>query len=428
MQHAHTERDYLDICHSLVVLGGTFDPIHMGHLAIAEAVYHQLKPQRVLFIPSGQSAHKQDRQITDAEHRYNMTALATCEYPPFDISRLELNRPGPSYTIDTARALQAACPAGVDISFIVGADALKDILSWKNAGELLQICKFVVVPRPGYEKGVAPLADSLTTNHGANIHLLDGPLLDISSTGIRERLKNIQDVQGLIPRPVEDYVRLNGLYSVGAASGFRDKPNLSSGPVTTPIPFNFEAAYEALSIRLSPRRFKHTMGVVEEAKRLAVHYGQDVEKAGIAALLHDCTKEYSADKKRNLCKLWGVQLDKTLEANIDLTHSLLSAESAQRDFNIHDPEILQAIRYHTTGHSGMTMLDKLIMLADYIEPYRVNWGPINEMRRLALTDVNQALIIGTKYTIKEEKQAGKLIHPWSLDMLKELGGKNEKRI
>jgi len=417
MRHKHLERDYLDQCHSLIVLGGTFDPIHIGHLAIAEAANRQLKPQRVLFIPSGQSAHKRDRQITCPRHRYNMTALAVCEYPTFDISRLEINRPGPSYTIDTARALSVICPPGAKISFLIGYDALMDILSWKDAKELLQTCDFVVVPRIGYDKNVA---DHLAETYNAKIHLLDGPLMDISSTNIRERIKTGQAISGLIPSPVEDYIRKHELYASDEAMHACFDTNISP-PLDNGI-FHFHATQEVLRIRLSPKRFAHTMGVVTTAEKLAAHYNQGIEKARTAALLHDVAKEYSADKERALCRLLGIQLDSVLDANIDLTHSLLGAQLAKRDFHVTDPEILQAIRYHTTGRCGMNMLDKIIMLADYIEPYRGNWGPIKEMRRLALTSINQALILGTEYTLKKDKQAGNPIHQWSYDMLKELKG------
>ena len=417
MKSTPTERDYLDRCQSLAVLGGTFDPIHMGHLAVADAVYRQLRPQRVLFIPCGQPAHKRERPITCAEHRYNMTALAVCEYPPFDISRLELDRPGATYTIDTARTLQAICPPGAVIYFIIGADALAEMLSWKDAEELLRLCQFVAVPRPGYDKACsAAHVEHLTHTHGARIHWLDGPMLDISSTDIRERFKTDQTLCGLVPKPVEDYARQYRLYAAKGTIHNETVPgshdNLSA--------VHFEQARNKLRIRLSPKRFTHTMGVVKEAERLAAHYAVDIDKAHWAALLHDCAKEYSADKKRVLCKLWNVKLDDVLKANIDITHSLLGAESARRDFFVNDPAILQAIRYHTTGHKGMSLLDKIIMLADYTEPYRENWGPLQEMRRLSLTDINQALILGTEYTIKEEEDAGHPIHPWSLDALAEL--------
>jgi len=416
MQYKYEEYDYLNRCHSLVVLGGTFDPIHMGHLAIAKAANNKLKPQRVLFIPSGQSPHKRDRQITNAEHRYAMTTLAICEHPAFDVSRIEINRPGPSYTIDTARALQAICPAGAKISFLVGNDALMNILSWKDAETLLKDCEFIVVPRPGYEsnastnKSMKDFIHHLTTSYDARIHQLEGPLLDISSTNIRERFKADQPVQGLMPKQVEAYARQHEIYSSEKAM----HDYIASPPTDK---FILEAAREELNIRLSPKRYTHTMGVVSEAEKLAIHYGQDVEKARIAALLHDCTKEYSTDKKRALCQLWGVQLDVVLETSIDITHSLLSAESAKRDFHVNDPDILQAIRYHTTGHSNMTMLDKIIMLADYTEPSRPNKGLTKKMRDLALTNINHALVLRIKSIIKKETKSNRPIHPWSQDAL-----------
>jgi len=432
--HFNSDKDYLDHCHNIIVLGGTFDPIHMGHLAIAQAANLQFKPQRVLFVPSGQSAHKRDREITDAKHRYSMTTLAVCEEPSFDISRLEINRPGPSYTIDTARELHKTCPPGAKISFLIGDDALMDILSWRDAEELLRICAFVVVPRAGFNikaaghKSATEYSDFLVSTYGADIRRLDGPLMDISSTGIRARFKAGQAVRGLMPKHAEVYVWQNGLYvqqhkaQVGGCPSSSQTVSMAPPPPATSKTntFQFESAKEALRIRLSPKRYAHTMGVVTKAEELAIHYSQDITKARTAALLHDCAKEYSGDKKRALCHLWGIILDPVLDANIDLTHSLLGAESALRDFNVHDKDVYQAIRNHTTGRGNMNMLDKIIMLADYIEPYRGNWGPIKEMRSLALTDINHALILGTEYTIRRAEQAGRPIHRWSYDMLKEL--------
>lgn len=396
-------------CQNLIVLGGTFDPIHLGHLAIAEAAYNQFKLQHILFIPASQPAHKQGRQIACTTHRYNMTVLAIREYPQFDISRLEVDRPGPSYTIDTARALQAIYPPGIKISFLIGADALEGILAWKDIAELMSICEFIVVPRPGYNKGPMEHIAHLTDTYNAQISWINGPQIDISSTDIRNRISAGQSIQGLVPKTVLEYASKHELYGA----------KIHHAPTTGN--FQFEAAKDALRIRLSPELFTHTMGTVNEAEKLATLYGQDVQKARTAALLHDCAKEYSADKKRALCQIWGVQLDAVQEAGIDaLAHSLLGAESARRDFHVHDPEILQAIRYHTTGHANMTMLDKIINLADYIEPNRGNWGPINEMRKLALTNINQALILGLEYTIKKCEENSRPLHSWTRDALKEL--------
>ena len=420
MGYKHTERDFLDHCHSLAVLGGTFDPIHMGHMAVAREVYDRLKPQRVLFIPSGRPAHKHGEHITPKHHRYYMTALAICEHLSFDISPMELYRQGPSYTIDTARALYEICPPGAKISFIIGADALIGILSWKDAEELLKICDFVVVPRPGYEKDASDYISYLQTTYCARIHRLDGPHMEVSSTDIRERFKTGKPVHGLLPKTVESYIRQHGLYQAKPLTCSNHQVCADNAPISPGGSFQYENAREELRVRLSPRRFTHTMGTVQVAEKLAAYYLQDVDKACIAALLHDCAKEYSADKKRMLCRQWGIQLDPVLEADIDIAHSLISAESARRDYNVRDPEILQAIRYHTTGNKGMTMLDKIIMLADYIAPHRSSFGPTNEMRSLAKTNINQALVMGIEHTVKEREQTGSPVHTWSLDALKHL--------
>jgi nicotinate-nucleotide adenylyltransferase len=393
--------EYLDRCHSLAVLGGTFDPIHRGHLAVAEAVLARYTPQRVLFMPCGQPPHKEGAAISPAEHRYQMAVLATCDHPSYDVSRLELDRPGASYTVDTVRELSSICPADARIYYIVGADALDQLTTWHEAEALIALCRFIAVPRPGYQKKqTAGTIRRLTARFGARIDLLDMPKINISGTEIRRRFAEGKSVRAFVPRPVEDYAHEHSLYR---------------GPLS------FDAVKESLRKRLSPRRFTHTLGVIKEAERLARFYNAPLEKARWAALLHDCAKEYSTDKKRALCKRWGIPLDGTHTAQIDLTHGPMGAESARRDYYVHDPEILQAIRYHSTGHGAMTLLDKVIMLADFTEPYRESYPPLAQMRKLAYRDMHEALRIGIKYTIKEEEQAKNPVHHASFDALEALG-------
>jgi len=376
-------------------MGGSFDPIHNGHIAVAHAVLQNFKPRRVLFLPCGQSPLKPPS--IDGEHRFMMTLSAVCHVPEFDVSRMEINREGFSFTVDTISELREICPLDAVIYFIIGADAVLDILKWRGADEIFKKCELIAVYRPGYEIDDEHLRD--LRGRGAVIHMLEGPKLDVSSTQIREDMAEGKAVGGLVPQAVEEYATKRGLYS--------PKPS-------------FEQAKAILESRLSPRRFTHTLGTIIEAEKLAQHYGADVEKARWAALLHDCAKEYSADKKRAACAAWGIILDEILYEDIDIAHSLLGAESAKRDYHIHDKEICQAIAYHTTGHKNMTLLDKIILLADFIEPYRCDYPPLEEMRKHAYKDINKALLIGMKDTIQELKERGKPIHKWSKSALETL--------
>lgn len=400
--------DYLERCTSLAILGGTFDPIHNGHLAIAEAVMHQFKTQKVLVIPAGKPPHKPDLPVTAGEQRYQMILRAICKLPGVDTTRIEIDRKEASYTINTIKALKQVCANLRSMYFVLGQDAFEVIDTWKDAAELLTLCQFVVVPRPGgsdncLEQQVAKTAQK----YKAKIHILSAPQLDISSTYIRKCIASDKPVSALIPPEVEDYIRQNGLYKAV-------KPMLSTE--------HFEWAKSRLQDTLTPKRFKHSLGVVIEAEKLALHYGASVNFARWAALLHDCTKEYGADKKHALCKEWGIEVDEIVEEHIDLAHGLLGAEVARRRFYVSEPEILQAIKFHILGHKDLTLLDKIILLADFIEPYREDYHPLEEMRALAYEDIDKAIALGLQVMRDIDAKRGKKLHHWSEDALQVLTG------
>jgi len=397
--------EYLETCRKLAVLGGTFDPIHNGHISAAWAVLHELKPQKVLFLPTGMSPHKEDKLVSPASDRFQMVVRSIAGFPCFDTSRLEISKPGMSYTIDTARALKKILPPDGELIFVVGGDTIGEIPTWRDYTELLSIAGFAVVPRQGFDRAMKDIADDLRSRYGANIHVLNSPVVNVSSSEIRLKIKSGLPVSDLMPQEALGYAHTAGLYGVGSAA-------LSA--------VRFKQVSDIIKERLSTKRFVHTLGTVEASEKLAATYGADVNKARWAALLHDCAKEYSSYKKHALCDLWAITLDDVLLESIDITHSLLGAEIAKRDFHINDEEILQAIRYHTTGHKHMSLLDKVVMLADYIEPYRVDYEPLNEMRRLAHLDIDKALIVGIKSTNRELKESGRSIHRWSKDALKGL--------
>lgn len=194
------------------IVGGTFDPIHYGHLAAAAGAHHELSLDRVLFMPNRQPPHKQGQAVTDAADRLAMVRLAVRSDPRFEVSTFELEQDGPSYTVRTVSALREAHPDW-DIYFIAGADSLYDIRTWYQYERLLQLCHFVAVARPGYppehwdqlRRELGPdLADQITR--------LDLPGVDLSASALRRRVREGAPITYLLPPEVEEYVKRHGLY------------------------------------------------------------------------------------------------------------------------------------------------------------------------------------------------------------------------
>lgn len=180
-----------------------------------------------------------------------------------------------------------------------------------------------------------------------------------------------------------------------------------------------EKIKEKLQSALSIERYIHTLGVAGEAEKLAGKYGGEelVKKAVYAGLLHDCAKDYPADMKRRFCKEYHVPVDDIMKKQIDLVHPFLGAEVARREYGVEDEEILEAIRWHTTGKADMTVLDKIIFIADYIEPNRESFDGLEEARRLAYEDLDKAMKYILESTIEYVKARKRHLHPYSLEAL-----------
>ncbi len=190
------------------IMGGTFDPIHHGHLVAAEEARWQFRLDQVLFIPTGQPWQK-PVGVSAAEDRYLMTVIATASNPAFAVSRIEIDHPGPTYTVDTVRRLQAEMEPGTRLYFITGADAVLHILTWKDGKEVLELAELIAATRPGYD--LSKLAERLPSAT-AQVHPMEIPMLAISSTEIRARVARGAPIQYLVPEGVARYVDNRGLY------------------------------------------------------------------------------------------------------------------------------------------------------------------------------------------------------------------------
>lgn len=210
---------------SLLVMGGTFDPIHIGHLIIAEQVREHLGAAGVLFMPTGQPPHKPGRALSAAEARYAMTTLATADNPHFRVSRLEIDRAGPSYALDTVRALRAQHGPQTEVIFILGADQALELMTWHRATEVLQEARFVTVPRPGYDLGLLPQRLGAAAGRVQVLALRE---LAISASDIRARAAAGLSLRYLVPEPVRQFILAHRLYQT--SNGSRRDGERSSQP------------------------------------------------------------------------------------------------------------------------------------------------------------------------------------------------------
>ncbi|MEW6183610.1 MAG: nicotinate-nucleotide adenylyltransferase [Bacillota bacterium] len=195
----------------LGLMGGTFDPIHYGHLAAAEAVRHELELAKVVFVPAGRPPHKAGHQVSPAVHRMAMVRQAVASNPFFEVSDIEVDRPGPSFTVDTVKEYGRLYP-GAEIYFLTGTDAVAEIASWHRFEELLGLCRLTSAIRPGCTREVQERLARLPESIRCRVHLVEVPAVAVSSTEIRERVYFGKPVKYLLPETVEDYIIRHGLY------------------------------------------------------------------------------------------------------------------------------------------------------------------------------------------------------------------------
>ncbi len=197
---------------SIGVMGGTFDPIHIGHLIVAEEVRVRLNLAEVLFVPAGQPWLKPNSPVSAAEHRVQMVRLAIVDKPHFKLSTMEIERAGPTYTVDTIAELKGQLGAGDELFFILGWDSLAELPQWHEPSRLIKMCHLVAVPRPGYPVPDLKSLEALIPGLSKSTILLDTQEIDISASGIRSRLARGLSVRHLVPEPVEKYIRQHKLY------------------------------------------------------------------------------------------------------------------------------------------------------------------------------------------------------------------------
>ena len=382
------------------VYGGTFDPPHWGHITAARAAMEQLGLDKLVLIPDRVPPHKAlPEGSASPEQRLEMAALATAELGKrAEVSDRELRRSGPSYTSDTLAALRREHPEDT-LWLLMGSDMFLSLQTWHAPEEIMALARIAPFSREAEDESAAFAAQKarLEREYGAQICIVQNPeVRELSSTEVRAALAAGQG-SNLLPPAVYGYVLREHLYGTHKALTGLTPDELR------PIALSY----------LKPKRMPHVLGTEQEAVRLVRRYGGDETQARIAALLHDCTKKLDMAQQLALCEKYGIMLDELEQKALKLLHSKTGAAIARDVFGVEDA-VYDAILYHTTGKPDMTRLEKIIYLADYIEPTR-DFPGVDALRKTVYEDLDKGLLMGLTMTIQEMEEMGNPVHHLTRD-------------
>ena len=367
----------------IAVYGGSFNPPHLGHREAVITALEALEPDLLLIIPDHEPPHKEleEGSPTPAQ-RLELCRLTFGDLDRVEISSLELERNGKSYTYDTVLELQERYP-DARLTLIVGTDMILTFEEWYHFEYLLAHCRLAAMARDFEdEEKLREAAGHLRNCYGAEIILLDHAPLPMSSTELRGMLRSRLGAEDIHPDAYAAIIRYRFYDAAPELSWLR------------------EQAYAMLD----ERRIAHVAGCESEAIELARRWGEDPETAAEAGILHDITKRLSHEEQLNLCEKYAIICDSAERVTPKLLHAKTGAAVARERFGVRDA-VYEAIRWHTTGKPDMTLLEKIIYLADYIEPTR-DFPGVDTLRELAYEDLDRALLLGLRMTIEEVRSHG----------------------
>ena len=380
------------------IYGGTYSPPHIGHLKAAEYAIEALGLDRLLLIPTGVSPHKAMSAGATSADRLEMLRLSAAGMKKAQVSDIEILRQGSSYTVDTLRQLRVDNP-GAELVLLMGTDMFVSFLNWREPESILSLATLAVFCRGerGEQERIEAQKAKLEAL-GARVELVRNPVNAISSTDLRRMLVFGCADPFLMPG-VGDYIREKGLYGLD-----RERKNLP-----------MEELEEAVIALMNPNRVAHVLGCRDTAVELARVYGENEVDAARAGLLHDITKAIDGPLQLTLCDEYGIVLDTFSRSFPKTLHALTGSLVAQRIFGENE-NVVSAICHHTTGRANMTLLEKIIYIADYVEPNR-DFPGVEEMRAMAYTDLDQAVLMGLQSAVAHVRRQGQGLAPATLEAL-----------
>lgn len=354
-----------------VIFGGAFNPPHVSHIALAKEVAKRSDVDKILVIPTFLSVHKKAAE-TDFFDRLNMCCLAFKGIEKVTVSSIEEKLSNKSYTYNTILALKEQ--GEENLALLIGADMAESFDKWYKYEEIIKLCKLFVFTRNGR------LDTTVLEKAKANFEIIDFNAEGFSSSDFREN-KN----EDILSAEVLDYIKSHSLYG-------------------------FDEIYkQELQKNLKEKRYNHCLNVAESARELAIMYGADENKAYTAGLLHDITKELDSETQLKLCDEFGIIMSGLEKNAFKLWHAITGAHYVKYILKIKDDEIFDAILYHTTAKENMSLLTKIIYIADYISVDR-DYNGVEEMRLASKQSLDEAISIATEFTVNDLKKQNRAIH------------------
>ena len=373
------------------IYGGSFNPVHNGHIHFAQTALRDFSLDRLYLVPSKKSPHRSIAEYAPDEDRLEMLRLACKTDERLFVSDYEIKSDRVSYTIYTVEHFRTEFPEA-ELFLMVGSDMLMCFDTWHRFEEILAQVTLCVVSR---ESGDLPAlrAKAEELSKFGKILVSEADPTVISSTEIRKKIAKNKDFACYLDENVVQYIRSKGLYSV------RGEGKLH---------YDADDKKKYLKANLSVKRYTHSLNVADECRKLAEKYGEDPEKAYFAGLLHDICKEMPDDQQRALVQESGYTVCREELETRSLLHGIAGAYFIKKEFGIEDIDILNSIRFHTVGRAGMSRLEEIVYIGDLISAER-DYKDVDKMRKLAYTDLNAAMLEAFAFSMKSVIKKGGVI-------------------